>query len=319
MVLTVPRFAFHDLRPDRGDFLADLIAGLSQPQKTLPPKYFYDERGCALFEAICDLPEYYPTRTETAIMRAHGRDMARRLGPRCALIEYGSGNSRKTRILIGELAPVAYVPIDIAAAQLEASAAELARAFPDVAVIAVCADYSRPFALPDLDGVDAQRRVVYFPGSTIGNFTPPDASAFLENARTVAGAGSGLLIGVDLKKDPARLHAAYNDARGVTAQFNLNLLARINRELGANFDLAAFRHHAWYNVRWAASRCTWRPTATSKWRYAGTSSAFARASPSTPRIPTSTRLRNSRSSRAAPDMRRSSAGPMTSSSLRFTI
>src|SRR5262245_40273593 len=153
MVQPTARVSFHDLRPDAGSFLDDVIAGLSRPRKELPPKYFYDERGSALFEAICDLPEYYPTRTETAIMRSHARDMARRLGPDCALIEYGSGNSRKTRILIDELAPAAYVPIDIAAVQLEASATDLARAFPGLPVVAVCADYSRPFALPPLTGV----------------------------------------------------------------------------------------------------------------------------------------------------------------------
>lgn len=239
--------SFYDLRPAAGNFFEEVIAGLSRPQKELSPKYFYDARGCELFEAICGLPEYYPTRTETAMMQAHVRDMARHLGPRCALIEYGSGNSRKTRILIGELSPAAYVPIDIAAEQLRASCAELARAFPDLAIIAVCADYTRPLALPEIAALRA-RRVIYFPGSTIGNFTLPEAAAFLGNARELSGAGGGLLIGVDLKKDPARLHAAYNDAQGVTAEFNLNLLARINRELGADFELSAFRHHAFYNA-----------------------------------------------------------------------
>jgi dimethylhistidine N-methyltransferase len=248
MAQTAPRFSFHDLRPDPGSFLDDVIAGLSRPQKELPPKYFYDERGSALFEAICELPEYYPTRTETAIMRLHAREMARCLGPRCALIEFGSGSSRKTRILIGELAPIAYIPIDIAAAQLKASAAGLAQVFPELVVIAVCADYSRPLTLPELSRVDARRRVVYFPGSTIGNFTMPEAVEFLNGARAAAGGDGALLIGVDLKKYPARLNAAYNDAQGVTAQFNLNLLARINRELGADFDLAAFRHNAFYNA-----------------------------------------------------------------------
>jgi dimethylhistidine N-methyltransferase len=244
-----PRISFYDLRPDPGSFLDDVVDGLSRPQKTLPPKYLYDEVGCALFDAICDLPEYYPTRTEIAIMREHARDVAARLGPGCALIEYGSGSGRKTRILIEALAPVAYVPIDIAATQLKASSADLAREFPGLAVLAVCADYSRPLALPDMNGVNARRRVIYFPGSTIGNFTVPEAAAFLANARVVAGPGGGLLIGVDLKKDPALLNAAYNDAQGVTARFNLNLLARINRELGADFDLTAFRHDAFYNAR----------------------------------------------------------------------
>ncbi|MBI2508525.1 MAG: L-histidine N(alpha)-methyltransferase [Betaproteobacteria bacterium] len=239
------RFSFHDFGPDAGDFLKDVIEGLSRDRKALPPKYFYDERGCELFEAICGLPEYYPTRTETAIVQAHARDMARHLGPRCALIEYGSGNSRKTRILLEELDAAVYMPIDIAAGQLRASCAGLARAYPRLPIVAVCADYLRPLALPDAGA--AGRRIVYFPGSTIGNLTLPEAAAFLGNVRGLVGAGGGLLIGVDLKKDPALLNAAYNDAQGVTAEFNLNLLARVNRELGGDFDLSAFRHHAFYN------------------------------------------------------------------------
>jgi dimethylhistidine N-methyltransferase len=239
------RFAFHDRLPDTGSFFDDVIAGLSRPRKSLPPKYFYDARGSRLFEAICETPEYYPTRIETALMRAQARAMARRLGRRCAVIEYGSGSGRKTRILLEALAPAAYVPIDIARGQLRATAASIAREFPRVAVTAVCADYSRPLALPPLAG---RRRIIYFPGSTIGNFTVAEAAAFLANARRLAGPGGGMLVGVDLKKNAAVLNAAYNDARGVTAAFNLNLLWRINRELGANFDLAAFRHHAFYNA-----------------------------------------------------------------------
>lgn len=248
MALSHARVSFHDLQPDAGSFLDDVITGLSQPQKALSPKYFYDQCGCELFEAICDLPEYYPTRTELAIMRANVRDIAQRLGPGCALIEYGSGSSRKTRVLISELSPVAYVPIDIAGEHLKASAAELAATFPGLRIIAVCADYSRPLALPDIDALGARRRIVYFPGSTIGNFTVPEAQQFLHHARRVVGAGGAMLVGVDLKKDHGLLHAAYNDAQGVTAAFNVNLLARINRELGADFNLAAFRHHAFYNA-----------------------------------------------------------------------
>ena len=223
------------------------MAGLSRPQKALPPKYFYDARGCALFEAICRLPEYYLTRAETGLMRRKSGDMARRLGPRCAVIEYGSGSGHKTRMLIEALQPVAYVPIDIAREQLKATATGLARDFPGLDVIAVCADYSRPVALPKLGRPGVRRRVIYFPGSTIGNFTPAEATQFLGVARDLAGVGGGMLIGVDLKKDAARLNAAYNDARGITAEFNLNLLARINRELGADFDVAAFRHRAYYD------------------------------------------------------------------------
>ena len=225
----------------------DVLAGLAKPQKELPPKYFYDARGSALFEAICELPEYYLTRTEAAIMHGRGAEMARHLGPGCALIEFGSGSARKTRILIEAAAPAAYLAIDIARDQLEATAADLARDFPRLEVIAICADYSRPIALPQPAAPGSRRRVIYFPGSTIGNLVPAEARAFLRNAASLAGAGGGLLIGVDLKKDTTRLNAAYNDARGVTAEFNLNLLARINRELGAAFDLSAFRHFAFYN------------------------------------------------------------------------
>ena len=240
-------YAFHDIQPATSGFLEDVLAGLAKPQKELPPKYFYDARGSALFEAICELPEYYLTRTETAIMLGHGAEMARHLGAGCVLIEFGSGSGRKTRILIEAAAPAAYLAIDIARDQLEATAADLARDFPRLEVIAICADYSRPIALPQLAAPGSRRRVIYFPGSTIGNLVPAEARAFLRNAGRLAGAGGGLLIGVDLKKDKARLNAAYNDARGITAEFNLNLLARINRELGAAFDLSAFRHLAFYN------------------------------------------------------------------------
>ena len=247
MALSGARYAFHDLQPATSSFLEDVLAGLAKPQKELPPKYFYDARGSDLFEAICELPEYYLTRVETAIMRDGAAAMARQLGAGCALIEFGSGSGRKTRILVEAAAPAAYLAIDIARDQLEATAAEFARDYAALEVVAVCADYSRPLALPRLAALASRRRVIYFPGSTIGNLTPAEARVFLRNARELAGPGGGLLIGVDLKKDTARLNAAYNDARGITAEFNLNLLARINRELGAAFDLAAFRHFAFYN------------------------------------------------------------------------
>lgn len=239
--------AFIDLHAETSRFLEEVTEGLSRPVKALPPKYFYDERGAGLFDAICELPEYYLTRAELAIMRDHAGEMARQLGPGCAVIEYGSGSGRKTRLLLKALSPAAYVPIDISREQLQATAKEIAAEFPGLPVTAVCADYSRSPGLPPLAGAPPRRRVVYFPGSTIGNLTPAEAAGFLANACRLAGPGGGMLVGVDLKKDAARLNAAYNDARGVTADFNLNLLARINRELGANFDLAAFRHHAFYN------------------------------------------------------------------------
>ncbi|MGH8648817.1 MAG: L-histidine N(alpha)-methyltransferase, partial [Burkholderiales bacterium] len=247
MVRANAGYSFYDLNPESGRFLDDVIGGLLRPQKALPPKYFYDAQGCALFEAICGLPEYYLTRAEIALMQANVRDMARHLEPGCVLIEYGSGSARKTRVLIAATGPAAYVPIDIARAELNATAAEIAREFPQLRVVAICADYSHPIALPELEGLGARRRIVYFPGSTIGNLTPAEATAFLAGARVQLGGGGGLLIGVDLKKDPVRLDAAYNDTRGVTAAFNLNLLARINRELGADFDLSAFRHRAFYD------------------------------------------------------------------------
>ncbi len=241
-------FQFHDLHPDTENFRDDILNGLALQPKALPPKYFYDARGSELFEAICELPEYYPTRTELAMMQAHAPDMARLLGPDCLLIEYGAGSGRKTRVLIEALAPVAYVPIDISRTALQQCAAELAAQHPAVRIAAVCADYSRPLAIPRLDGVSPRRRVIYFPGSTIGNFTRSDALRFLRHAHVLAGAGGAMLVGVDLKKDAARLHAAYNDAQGVTAAFNLNLLVRINRELAGNFDLATFEHHAFYDA-----------------------------------------------------------------------
>jgi len=238
---------FHDLHPDTENLLGDVLSGLAQPRKSLAPQYFYDARGSELFEAICALPEYYPTRTELAMMQASAGEMARLLGPQCLLIEYGAGSGRKTRVLIEALAPVAYMAIDISRTALRQCATELAKAYPTVRVAAVCADYSRPLQLPAID-VNARRRVIYFPGSTIGNFTQPEALAFLRHAHAIAGPGGAMLVGVDLKKDPALLHAAYNDAQGVTAAFNLNVLTRINRELGGNFDVALFEHHAFYDA-----------------------------------------------------------------------
>lgn len=240
-------YRFHDLHPDTGTFLEDVLTGLALPVKALPPKYFYDARGSELFEAICDLPEYYPTRTELAMMRDHAAAMAQRMGPRALLIEYGAGSGRKTRLLIEAAAPAAYVAVDISSTALRQCARQLAQQYPAVPIEAVCADYTHGLALPEPAGVNALRRVIYFPGSTVGNFTPTEALQFLREARVVAGPGGAMLVGVDLKKDPARLHAAYNDAQGVTAAFNLNLLTRINRELGGNFDVTTFEHHAFYD------------------------------------------------------------------------
>jgi dimethylhistidine N-methyltransferase len=229
-----------------------VIAGLSLPQKALPPKYFYDARGSRLFEAICRLREYYPTRAELALTRAHLSDIARFAGSGCELIEYGSGASVKTRLLIRRLKPSAYVPVDISESALREAGTRLAREFPWLRISGVVGDFSRPLELPVFRGRGrgrhSGRRVIYFPGSTIGNLVPHEAHAFLSMTRGLVGAGGAMLVGVDLKKDANVLHAAYNDANGVTAAFNLNLLARINAELDGNFDLRRFRHYAFYNA-----------------------------------------------------------------------
>jgi dimethylhistidine N-methyltransferase len=243
----VSNFRFFDLAPNAGSFLEDVVQGLSQKQKTLPAKYFYDERGSKLFEAICELPEYYPTRTELALMCESSADMAARIGPKALLIEYGSGSSTKTPILIDALQPAGYLPIDISREHLAHAALALAHERPTLPVRAVCADYTKPFALPSCEDLDFRRKLVYFPGSTIGNFDRAETHRFLSRIVDVVGPNGAALIGVDLKKDPEILHAAYNDAAGVTAAFNLNVMARINRELGGNFALDGFRHHAFYD------------------------------------------------------------------------
>ncbi len=233
--------------PDAARIRAEVLRGLRRRPKDLPCKYFYDELGSRLFEDICELDEYYLTRAELAIMRRHAGAMAATIGPRCCLIEFGSGSSRKTRLLLDHLEePAAYVPIDISEAALEASARALTADYPGLDVLPVCADFTRPFDLPELP--PAARRAVYFPGSTVGNFGPAAAGRLLRRIRRLCGRGGGLLIGYDLKKDPAVLNAAYNDSRGVTAEFNLNLLRHINRELGADFQLDGFRHLAFYNA-----------------------------------------------------------------------
>jgi dimethylhistidine N-methyltransferase len=226
-------------------FRQDVIAGLSLPQKTLPPKHFYDAAGSRLFERICRLPEYYPTRTELAITRAQLAAITRFAGRGGVLVEYGSGESLKTRLLLRALRPSAYMPVDISEDALRLAVAKLRRAFPATRIAPVVGDFTRPLDLPALAERD---RLVYFPGSTIGNLTPHEAQAFLRMTRGQVGPRGAMLVGVDLKKDANLLHAAYNDARGVTAAFNLNLLARINRELGGDFDLRRFAHYAFYNA-----------------------------------------------------------------------
>jgi dimethylhistidine N-methyltransferase len=237
---------FYDLLGPQTSFRDDVLAGLALPQKAIPPKYFYDERGARLFERICELPEYYPTRTEMAIMHAAIGEVARLLGPDVELIEFGSGAGVKTRLLIEHCRPSLYVPVDIAAPQLRDTAAALAADFPWLNVCGIVADFAAPFAMPDFV-VPVRRRVVYFPGSTIGNFTPDEALAFMQRCRALLGPGGILLVGVDLKKPKPLLDAAYDDAQGVTAAFNLNLLARMNRELDADVVIERFSHLAYYD------------------------------------------------------------------------
>lgn len=232
---------------DSGRFRADVLGGLLSTPKTLPCKYFYDARGSLLFDRICELEEYYPTRTEAAIMKAHATEMADAIGRGSVLVEYGSGSSTKTRILLDHLPDLAaYVPLDISRRHLDRSARKLAEAYPRLNIQPVCADYTQPFRLPDFGGKDS-RWAVYFPGSTIGNFHPDMAAPFLARIARVVGVGGGLLIGVDLRKDTRTLEAAYNDRQGVTAEFNMNLLRRMNRELGADCDEDQFEHRAFYN------------------------------------------------------------------------
>jgi dimethylhistidine N-methyltransferase len=224
----------------------DVLPGLLGTPKTLPAKLFYDAEGARLFERICTLDEYYLTRAELEILETHVGEIAELAGPRCALVEYGSGAGVKVRLLLEALAdPVAYVPIDISREQLARVARELAGQFPRVAVRPLCADYTRRLRLAALPH-DA-RRLAFFPGSTIGNFHPAEAAAFLRRVRRAVGPDGALLLGVDRRKDARVLHAAYNDRAGVTAAFNLNVLARLNRELDANFDLSHFRHVAFFD------------------------------------------------------------------------
>jgi L-histidine Nalpha-methyltransferase len=240
-------FAFYDLAPGEESFRDAVLKGLGRPHKAIPCKFFYDARGSALFEDICRLPEYYPTRTEIAILEENAGEIAAQMGPHCRIIEFGSGASRKARILLQALdRPAAYVPVDISRELLREAAAALAEDFPELPVVAVCADYTGPFPLPPLPGPSG-KRVGFFPGSTIGNFEPEAATRFLANCARILGPGGEMLIGVDLKKDTRILEAAYNDRSGVTAAFNLNLLERINRELDGDLDLDLFEHFAFYN------------------------------------------------------------------------
>lgn len=232
-----------DLHPRPADVRAEVLAGLSRPQARLPSKLFYDAAGSALFERITELPEYYQTRAEIEILRGCADELSRLLGENLALIEYGSGSSTKTRLLLEALDITTYVPIDISRSALLEAARGLAKRFPRLRLLPIVADYAKMTSFPD---TGCRERVGFFPGGTIGNFTPRQARRALRGIARTLGSGGRLIIGVDLKKDPAILHAAYNDAAGVTAQFNANLLVRLNRELEADFDTAAWRHYAPY-------------------------------------------------------------------------
>jgi dimethylhistidine N-methyltransferase len=260
---------------DRSEFRDAVLAGLEQKPRAIPAKFLYDARGSALFDAICELPEYYLTRTETEILRQSVADIAAMAGPGCALVEYGSGSSVKSRLLIEAMRNLAaYVPVDISRQHLEATANRLRRDYPHLRVEPVCADYMTLGRLP-VDLSAARRRIGFFPGSTIGNLTPVEATAFLRRARGLLGDAGAMVLGVDLKKDPRRLHDAYNDAAGVTAQFTLNLLRRMNRELEANFDLSAFAHEAFYNPVEGRIEIYFRSLRAQTVTVAGQSFAFA--------------------------------------------
>jgi L-histidine Nalpha-methyltransferase len=233
-------------RPSSANVVADALAGLLAPRKTLPPKLFYDDEGCRLFARITELPEYYVTRTELRLLEQIAPEIAAFADPGTALIEYGAGHEQKAAILLRALRkPAAYVPIDVAALALEAIVERMRQTFPSVGVSPIVADFQAPVRLPPI--IKRKPRLGFFPGSTIGNLEPIEAQVFLERVRRALGANAFFIVGVDLRKDPALLVPAYDDQSGVTAAFNLNLLTRLNREAGADFDLAAFTHRALWN------------------------------------------------------------------------
>ena len=248
---TRTRFTLRRVAASERTFADDIRQGMTAVQKSIPPRYFYDNLGSSLFDAICNLPEYYVTRAETELLRRHSRDIATSAGRASRIIELGSGSARKTRLLLDELTEegraLEYMPIDIDPHMLEKSGRELLADYPSLTVSAVCSDFTRPSRA--LAGVaDDGRTLMLFLGSTIGNFQPREAGALLRDVHRVLKSGDGFLLGADLKKSPDILNAAYNDALGITAAFNLNLLQRINRELGGHFDLRAFNHHAFYDA-----------------------------------------------------------------------
>lgn len=242
---TMPGTRLHRRSQAPVDVVRELVDGLTRSPRLISPKFFYDSRGAALFDRITEQPEYYPTRVERQILVERGDTIARAAGTDRVLIEPGSGSSQKIELLLDQLRPAAYVPLEITESHLLEASQRLTGRFPWLRIEAMCADYSTGMELPD--ELPAEPRLVFFPGSTIGNFEPPAARAFLQGLRRLAGAHGRLLIGVDLRKDPAVLNAAYNDAAGITAQFNLNVLRHVNRVAGADFDPRAFRHIAFFN------------------------------------------------------------------------
>ena len=266
--------AFHDHAAEEESFLDAVLEGLSRPERAIPCRFLYDARGSALFDEICDLPEYYPTRTETRILKASAAEVADRVGPAAQLIELGSGSSIKVRILLEAFQdPAAYIAVDVSREHLRGAASRLAADFPRLEVAAICADYAAAFPLPELGG--GGRRLAFFPGSTIGNLEPEAALAFLKLWARRLGPDAAMLVGVDLRKDVGILHAAYDDAQGVTAAFSLNLLARANRELGADFDLGGFRHDARYDQGKGRIEIHLRSLKAQTMRLAGRDFAFA--------------------------------------------
>ncbi|MBW4468298.1 MAG: L-histidine N(alpha)-methyltransferase [Pegethrix bostrychoides GSE-TBD4-15B] len=237
----------YDLHPPLDDFRSEVLRGLMQPAKSISPKFLYDKQGAELFDEICELEEYYLTRTELSILQAYAPEIAAYL-QEAVLVEFGSGSSQKVRILLDAMPDLlAYVALDISRQHLQESCENLAIAYPHLKTVAICADYMQPLELPNIPALQQRRRVGFFPGSTIGNLEPAEAVQFLKQAAILLGAGGGLLIGVDLQKSPDILEPAYNDAQGISAEFALNVLTRINRELGADFNRDQFEYTAVYN------------------------------------------------------------------------
>lgn len=244
--LTAVPIQFYDYHPEPSNFFSEVINGLTSEFKYIPPKFFYDEKGSQLFEQICNTPEYYPTRTEQKILTDNAEEIAQLIGKNCLLIEPGSGNCEKVRLLLDALRPAAYVPVDISKIHLCKAAEALSIDYPWLEVFAACIDFTQPLDLAFCP--DNLKKIAFFPGSSLGNFEPGAATRFMSQIAESVGAGGGLLIGIDLKKQKKVLENAYNDNIGITAAFNLNVLTRINQELDAGFKLDTFEHHAFYNV-----------------------------------------------------------------------